>query len=270
MAVLGERLGSGRAAEVFAYGEGKVIKLLRDGGSPERLAVEAAAQRAARAAGLPVPEAFGFEMVGGRNGLVMERVDGLDGLTAVDRQPWRVWSIGRQVGRLHRELGRTQAPPELTPLRETLRAGIIASPRIPEAARPRLIALLDSLPEGHAICHQDFHPANVIESHNGPQIIDFSEAQAGDPLADFAKTLVILEAGSLPPGASPSELLLARVGRRIMTAAYRSGYLADGPINTQALRQWQPALIAQRLIQGIEVERRQLLRMLSRSLRESQ
>ena len=101
-------------------------------------------------------------------------------------------------------------------------------------------------------------------------VIDFSEAQAGDPLADFAKSLVILEAGSLPPGASRSEQVLAKFGRRIMTAAYRSGYLAAGPIDQQALRRWRPVLVAQRLMQGIEMERVQLLRMLSRSFRALQ
>ena len=270
MTELGERLGAGRAAEVFAYGEGRVIKLLREGGSVQRLKLEAAAQRAAHAVGLPVPEVFAIERVDDRDGLVMALVEGLDGLTAVDRKPWRVWSIGRQVGRLHRDLGRSQAPPELAQLRETLRRDIASSEWIPESARPRLIALLDSLPDGPAICHQDFHPANVIESPGGPMVIDFSEAQAGDPLADFAKSLVILEAGSLPPGASRSEQVLAKFGRRIMTAAYRSGYLAAGPIDQQVLRRWRPVLVAQRLMQGIEMERVQLLRMLSRSFRALQ
>jgi hypothetical protein len=80
--------------------------------------------------------------------------------------------------------------------------------------------------------------------------------------------LVILEAGSLPPGASRSEELLARFGRRIMTAAYRSGYLAAGPIDQAQVRRWRAVMVAQRLMQGIPMERRQLLRMLSRALRE--
>src|ERR1043165_1595103 len=95
-----ERIGSGRAAEVFAYGEGRIIKLLRQQGGGEFLAREADAQRAAREAGVAAPEVFGLESVDGRTGIVMERVDGLDGLTALDRQPWRVWTIGHQVGRL--------------------------------------------------------------------------------------------------------------------------------------------------------------------------
>ena len=66
---LGERLGSGWSAEVFAYGEGKVI--LREDGSLSGLEREAAAQRAADVTKLPVLEVFGIEQIDGRAGLVM-------------------------------------------------------------------------------------------------------------------------------------------------------------------------------------------------------
>ena len=268
MTELGEKLGAGRAAEVFAYGEGKVIKLLFPGGSQTGLEREAAAQRAAHAAGVPVPEVICLETIDGRAGLVMARIAGLDGLTAIERKPWRLWSIGRQIGRVHRELGRSEAPPELVRLRETIRHEIETSPAIPDAARVRLVGLLEPLPDGNALCHLDFHPGNVIESSAGPVVIDFSAARAGDPLADYAKSLVILEAGVLPAGASRWELVLVKLGRRLMGKAYRSGYMAAGKVDNAKLERWRTVMIGQRLAQGIPEERPQLLRMLSRSLRE--
>ncbi len=269
MTELGELLGSGRAAEVFALGEGQVIKLLREGGSPLALEREAAAQRAAHAAGLPVPAVVSIETMEGRAGLVMSRVEGLDGLTAVDRKPWRVWAIGRQVGRLHQQLGSANAPPELPRLLETLRLDIAQSPHIPSRARDRLLAAFDALPDGNTVCHLDFHPGNLVESPEGPFVIDFADARAGHPLADHAKSLVILEAGSLPPGASRWELALVKVGRRLMRAAYIAGYRSDTAIDEAALRRWRAMMIAHRLTQGIEVERVRLLRMLSKSMREA-
>ncbi len=101
-----ERLGAGRAAEVFAYEPGLVLKLLRVPGGVESLEREAAAQTAARAAGIAAPAVSRIVEVDGRAGIVMERVDGLDGLTAISREPWTIWTVEERP-RLLRMLSRT-------------------------------------------------------------------------------------------------------------------------------------------------------------------
>ena len=71
---LGERVGSGRVAEVFAFVPGRVIKLLREPGGIEWLRREAAAQMAAHSAGIRVPEVSELATIDGREGIVMERI----------------------------------------------------------------------------------------------------------------------------------------------------------------------------------------------------
>lgn len=269
MPELGQRLGAGRAAEVFAYGDGKAIKLLLPGGLRTSLEREAAAQRAAAAAGLTVPAVDGLETVDGRHGLVMQRIHGRDSLSLAEKQPWRLWSIGRRVGRLHRQLAHLQAPEGFPSLLEAARQKAEHSPRIPEAARPRIIAALQALPEVHGLCHFDFHPGNVIESPAGPVVIDFSGARAGAPLADHARSTVIIEAGALQDSATRWERFIVRLGRRAMLAAYRSGYRAEGKVDAGAFAAWRVAAICDRLDEGVEGERPQLLRMLSRALRDA-
>jgi hypothetical protein len=81
----GERIGAGGSAEVFAYGEGAVLKLFR----PEYgFAADREAQRtqAVHAAGIPAPRVLDVVVVGGRRGLVLER--------SRDGRCWRRWSRG--------------------------------------------------------------------------------------------------------------------------------------------------------------------------------
>jgi aminoglycoside phosphotransferase (APT) family kinase protein len=42
------------------------------------------------------------------------------------------------------------------------------------------------------VLHLDLHPANVILAPNGPVVIDWTNAAAGDPAADVALTWLIL------------------------------------------------------------------------------
>lgn len=58
---------------------------------------------------------------------------------------------------------------------------------------------LKSLPEGDSVCHGDFHPDNVLLSDDDVTIIDWMDASRGNPLADIARTSIILL------GASESE-----------------------------------------------------------------
>ncbi|MEO8538522.1 MAG: phosphotransferase [bacterium] len=262
-----ERLGSGRAAEVFAFGPGKIIKLLREPGGHDYLQREAAAQAAARAAGIAAPEVFGIEQVEGRTGIVMERINGLDGLSAIDKKPWRVWAIGRDVGSLHRQLSTVPAPEGLRSAKEYMLGRVTASPRVPPSAVPRILDVVAALPEGDRLCHFDFHPGNVIESPAGPVVIDFANAMNGDPMADHARSLMTFEAGEPADDTGRKERILIAVGRGLAKLAYKSGY---GPVDADRLKRWRPLVIAARLDEGVPEERTRLLRMLSRSLRDAE
>ena len=60
------------------------------------------------------------------------------------------------------------------------------------------------------------------------------------------------------------------LGRKLMLAAYRSGYRAGGTVDERLVRRWMPLVVGQRLAEGIEEERVPLLRLLSRSLKEAE
>lgn len=47
------------------------------------------------------------------------------------------------------------------------------------------------LGDGQSVLHMDLHPLNVIVTENGPHVVDWSNAQAGDPALDVADMVVI-------------------------------------------------------------------------------
>src|SRR5689334_25069148 len=85
-------LGQGREAEVFARPDGSVLKLLREPGqSADR---EIAALDAVANGDALVPRVLGQTTVGGRPGILLERVNGPDLLSLVGSRPWLLRRAG--------------------------------------------------------------------------------------------------------------------------------------------------------------------------------
>lgn len=264
-----QRLGSGRAAEVFTWSPGLVVKLAREEQFEAGLELEAAALRTARDAGVPVPEPLGLTTYDGKRGLVMERVDGRDIFAIIEKQPWRVWSLASLVGRLHAQLGGAAAPDSATSLIERAGEILAGSTCIPEAARPRLQLLLDLVADGSQLCHMDFHPGNVMLTDEGPYIIDFPNAVRGPAVADHAKSWVVFSAGAPTPGMGKMARLMIAVFRKLARTAYMRAYRRSASVDQVELARWKAILVAGRLEEGIPEERETLLRLLSRTLREA-
>jgi len=248
-----QRIAQGREAEIFAWEDGRVLRLLRRPDGVQKLEWEAAAMEAAREAGVPVPRVFGVTTQLGRAGMIMERVDGPDILTIFSRKPWQLWSGSRLCGELHARLNQVQAPAMLPALRDQVRAKIEGQAP-PDVARIAL-ELLEGLPDGDRICHGDYHPGNVLMGPDGPVIIDWPNVARGDPDADFARTVLLAKLGEPPPGTPFIVREGARFGRSVFRGAYSKAYTKLRPVDPGALRRWQIVRAADRIAEGVESER---------------
>ena len=83
-----QKIAEGREAEMFAWEEGTILRLLRDPEAGRLNERQAAAIESARSLGVPVPAVYGSETVMGRPGLIMEGIEGTDLLTLIGRRPW--------------------------------------------------------------------------------------------------------------------------------------------------------------------------------------
>ena len=92
-------VATGRACDVFEYGDGAVLRRYREG-EPRDTEHEASVMRKAAAGGVPVPEVLEVQP----DALVLERVDGPTMLEEIARRPWRFASFGRELGQIHRQV----------------------------------------------------------------------------------------------------------------------------------------------------------------------
>ena len=136
-------IAEGSEAEIFAWRDGTVLRLLHNPNAQQQVEWEAHAMRAALAAGVRVPAVPGTTTGNGRPGLIMERSDGPDLLTLLGRRPWTVLSVNKTSGQVHARLHDVRAPDSLPALKASLAAR--AAPG--KASRTRAWSLGSMLPK---------------------------------------------------------------------------------------------------------------------------
>jgi tRNA A-37 threonylcarbamoyl transferase component Bud32 len=147
-------LASGRDADVFDLGDGRVLRRHKDGRPATK---QADLLRYVAAHGYPVPE---LHDASGPD-LVLEKLDGPEMQAAL-----RPWNVGRNAGilaDLHRRLH--EIPP--------------------------MPGLVTRFGEPRSLLHLDLHPRNVLLTSRGPVVIDWANAANGPGEADVALVYVI-------------------------------------------------------------------------------
>lgn len=256
---LGEMIGSGASSKVYAFGRDKVMKVFGANRDLEHVEREFRNARAARNAGLPVPEAFEVVRLGEGYGVVYERAPGEQLVQFLLKRPWTVTKMARRFARLHLEVLQVSIPGlrwQISHYMETIRQGNL----LPFSAQRRILLMLCSLPLDEALCHGDFTPTNiVVTAHDTMMIVDWPNACSGNPDACVANTALTLD--SEREDRTRNFILCARLFRR----AYLAECLRLRPRIARDFGQWQIVIAATRL-QGSELyppEKERLLAMVS-------
>jgi hypothetical protein len=259
-----QKIAEGREAEMFAWEDGRVLRLYRPGWGRGDAAHQALLLDIAGQSGIRVPAQYGLVEVDGRPGIVLERLDGPDLLTEIGAKPWRVFADGVVWGRLHAEINSSTAPAELETTRSRYRRRIESSPLVPDEFRAPALARLDSLPDGDRLSHGDFHPANIMRCDGDFAAIDWSNATRGPAEADYARSYLLGTLGDLPPGSPILLRLFARFGRRLLRTTYDRAYRRVLQSDRAAVEAWRFPVLAGRLTEEIEPERKALLSIIRR------
>ncbi len=252
-----KKIAEGREAEIFEYGEGRVLRLYRPGHSLEDAKVQAAILQAAADAGVRVPAIHGVETVDGRHGMILERLSGSDLFEIVARKPWRIRSIADLTARLQASMHSKAAPIALPPVRERHRRAISSS-GAPQDFIDAALKSLDRLPDGDRLLHGDFHPGNIMLGDQGPVIIDWTGATRGSPEADFARSVLILRLGAPPSNLPLLIRFLALFARSIIIHTYNRTYRKNIAVDDDLFRAWQLPTAVARIGDGIAEEREKL------------
>jgi aminoglycoside phosphotransferase (APT) family kinase protein len=264
----GALIGAGRTADVYAWGGDRILKLFQAWMPADSVEGEFTITRLAREAGLPVPAAEELVEVDGRPGIIFERVHGPSMLQVLEKQPGKVLSIARQLAELHVRMHAGILPEGPDGQHQQIERGVAWAKGLTDGEKQAILDILARLPKGNAVCHGDFHPDNILITGNGPVIIDWMTGTRGNPLGDVSRTVLLIQAGGLPPripflvGVSMNAL------RRVIVSAYLKHYRQLHPASLEEIASWKLPIYAARLaeVENYPAEKASLLRTIRAAL----
>jgi Ser/Thr protein kinase RdoA (MazF antagonist) len=223
---LGEKISEGATADIHVWAPGQIVKLFKVGASPRFGQHEARMTRAAFAAG--APEVFDEVTLGGRFGIVLQRLDGPTLLQLLQNRAVTSEQVGAILAALYKSVHKTPPPRDVVSLREWIDAVSRTSRDIlPEHIATGVLTLIDRLPPEDGLCHADLHPGNVIMTADGPRIIDWACALRASAVFDIARAHVSLSE-FVPEDADPEP-------PRAINAAVQSEYAQLAGMSPAAL-----------------------------------
>lgn len=263
--ILTSPIGTGRTAEVYEWKPGWVVKLFYDWVPADWVYYEAKIATAVHSVGANVPAVGEVVDVKKRKGILFERVDGISLLEILKSKPLKAASNGRLMAKHHYEYQIKTEHSDLPTQKDRLREKINNTPLLTQEIKESVFRLLDKQPSGNMLCHNDFHPDNMIMTSKGLVIIDCMDTAMGNPLADVARTFLMLKMGA-PANAGKFTLWVIEKSRAVIYKSYMKQYCKLRPVDKEEFDLWYLIIAAARLSDNIEGEEFQLKKIITEGL----
>lgn len=244
----GKLLARGRTADVYEWDAAHVLKRFHDWFDLGSVEYEEKIARAVHASGVKSPVVGELIQVDGHNALIYERVPGESMQELVLRKPWRLFAYARILAQLHAQMHGCTFEASVPSQRSRLQDKIEHAGALPASLKTHLLRAMGELSEGDRVCHGDLHPANVLIDGEDAMVIDWIDASRGNPLADVARTSVILLGAAESEGISNPFL---KVFVRTFHSTYLKQYFRLRPGGENEYRHWLPIVAGARLSENI-------------------
>lgn len=245
------RIAVGGTAEIFAWDENKILKLYHEDASPGEAEQEAVYASIAYDAGLNTPAVIDTIIIENRQGVIFERVHGVTMVEAILADPQKLVPYARLLAELQVDMHAHTAS-ELPPQRRQLQRRIQSAPGLALEIKEAILTDLNQRPEDSVFCHGDLHPDNILITAKQPVIIDWINATQGNPLADVARTTLLLRVGGLLPSTDKLRRQKITELRYLFYETYLEHYTQICSVSRRAIARWEPSVAAARLTEGID------------------
>lgn len=263
----GELLGKGMTAEVYKWGEDKVLKLFLEGFKEEYINLEASNGKKLHEAGVPSPEVFDIVEIDGRKGIIFERILGNTMTDAFIKEPWKFINFIKQMSRFHSEIHKFSAS-DIPTQKERLEKTIRRSSEILGDRLDKILNYVDSLPGGNTICHGDFYLSNIMISGKKLVAIDWMSGYRGDPASDIARTYMMINTHATIPGTPHFMTSMADFPKSMTYKIYLNEYLKNSNIDTKRIDAWMLPVAASRLKDWVPGEKKWLMGIIDKRLKQ--
>jgi len=192
-----KKIGEGKYAEVFHYGDSQFLKLFHGNAhSEDHYEEELKKTRLIGKTRLPVPKILGTTRIQNRPGIIFSKVKGGIALKSmIWSRPWRAVRFARMLAETHSQI-HLNTIEELPSQRVLMTEQIESASELPQPLKDAALAALAKLPDNNLLCHGDLHLDNIIATPKGFIIIDWYRAVKGNPMADVATTSIFFQLGS--------------------------------------------------------------------------
>lgn len=184
-----EQIGKGAQAVVYRDGE-YAVKVFHEGVEKYIVFYEAMVNSVIELTGLPIAKYHEVLNLDGRMAVKMEYIKGKSLNDCIFAEPERMEEYIQMMVNLQIAVHETRAALPFT-LKGRLRDRISGNDLIEESAKTKVLALLEKMPEGSALCHGDFHGYNIIVDSGRCTIIDWADVSIGFEDADVCRTYML-------------------------------------------------------------------------------
>jgi aminoglycoside phosphotransferase (APT) family kinase protein len=251
---IGVPLATGRTANVYAQGPERVLKLYHPGANPASVERERRNTVIARRLGVSAPTTYGIERHGDRIGLSLRRIEGVTMQARIAAEPAELMHLAAQLASLQATLHARRAR-HLPRMATVLSERISSSRYLRRDEQDALLRRMYALESQEQLCHGDYHPGNVMLTGTRATVLDWVDATQGDPLADVARTSILMM-GHAEAGAVSSNERHAIVA---FHDAWLRAYLVHSGRDAAAVTAWRPLVAAARLAEGVTAQHDWLL-----------
>ncbi|WP_010245546.1 phosphotransferase [Acetivibrio cellulolyticus] len=261
----GELLGIGKTAEVYKWGQDKVLKLYFNNYDDSWVRREAQITQKVHEAGVSSPAVYDIIKFEGRRGIVIERIFGKTMTSAFETEPWSIFDYVQQMIRFHYEIHKYSTA-GIPTQKEKFENAIKLSSKILGNRMERVLDYIDMLPDGKSICHGDLYLSNLIVSNNKLVAIDWSGGYRGNPLGDVARTCLIINSPAVPPGTPYILAAMSTYPKWLSCWYYLNEYMRIANVKFEDIDAWMLPVAAARLKDNIPGEEKWLMKIINERL----
>jgi aminoglycoside phosphotransferase (APT) family kinase protein len=261
-------LGKGKTAEVFEYGEGRVLKLFNEGFWEPAIDHEYESMACVNRLVGNAPACYGRLKRDGRIGIVYERISGQPLLSALLMHPRKTAALARRMARTHLGLHAIHTS-EPTNQVEKYGEQIGYAKDLIGGRYDAIKRKLASLKSEEVLCHGDFHPGNILvdEASGEWKLIDWMNCYSGSRASDVARSFLMIASPYVPDEVPGGLLPAIHRLKRITAKAYIREYSRLSGLGREDILDWIDVIAAARLLDDIPGEREWLRGIVDGELR---
>jgi len=225
-----EVIGEGANGKVYRLDDETIIKVFGSGVSMDVVKEERDFAQAAFIAGVPTAISYDVVKCGDCYGAVYEMLNAKTVASVIKEHPERAEELGRRLGRLLKDLHRTEADTDvLSNMLDIYKQRVEGLRKYyTEDEVEKIKSLYDLLPQKTTLVHGDFHAKNVMLMNDELVFIDMGDVGYGHPIQDVGGTyLGMVRIGKIDPNMTEKYVGINYDLCRIVWKAFTDEYFGE-------------------------------------------